>query len=265
MAENAEPAAPTPTPHQAWAKTTLWVLVVLIVAVNLALFLRSCRNLPGEAIDKTGKLVRDAGKVLADVVGAFNQGRVTTEFISYASSLSPTHRLQFATLKQTEIFTRRDEASTAFGYVPLPDIVVEARAPVEFTYYLELNARWQLLLKDNVIYVLAPDIQYNQPAVDVSAIRYEVKKDSVVRDTKAALESLKQSVTQLSKIRARENINLVRETGRRQTTEFVEKWLMKSFSDAKQYPVKVYFPGEKLPEGIQAEAGVAPQITKPAQ
>jgi len=265
MAEPVGPDAPQPTPHQAWAKTTLWVLVVLIVVINTVLFLRSCQKLPGEAIDKTAKLVRDAGKALVDVVGAFNQGRVTTEFISYASNLSPTHRLQFATLKQTEIFTRKDEASTAFGYVPLPDIVVEARAPVEFTYYLDLNARWQLLLKDNVIYVLAPDIQFNQPAVDASAIRYEVKKDSVVRDTKAALENLKQSVTQLSKIRARENINLVRETGRRQTTEFVEKWLMKSFSDARQYPVKVYFPGEKLPEGIQADAGVAPPITKPVQ
>jgi len=265
VAENAEPAAPTPTPHQAWAKTTLWVLVVLIIVVNTVLFLRSCQKLPGDAIEKTGKLVRDAGRALVDVVGAFNQGRITTEFISYASSLSPTHRLQFATLKQTEIFTRTDEARTAFGYVPLPDIVVEARAPVEFTYYLDLNARWQLLLKENVIYVLAPDIQFNQPAVDVSAIRYEVKKDSVVRDTKAALESLKQSVTQLSKIRARENINLVRETGRRQTMEFVEKWLMKSFSDAKQYPVKVYFPGEKLPEGIQAETGVAPPLNKQAQ
>jgi hypothetical protein len=265
VAENAQPAAPTPTPHQAWAKTTLWVLVVLIVAVNVLLFLRSCQKMPGDAIEKTGKLVREAGKALVDVVGAFNQGHVTTEFISYASSINPMHRLQFATLKQTEIFTRTDAASTAFGYVPLPDVIVEARAPVEFTYHLDLNARWQLLLKDNVIYVLAPDIEFNQPAVDVSAIRYEVKKDSVIRDTKAALDNLKLSITQLSKIRARENINLVRETGRRQTEEFVAKWLMKSFSDAKQYPVKVYFPGEKLPDGVQPDPAIPSPANRPAQ
>ena len=48
-------------------------------------------------------------------------------------------------------------------------------------------------------------------------------------------------------MRAKENIQLVRENGRKQTADFVEKWLSKSFTDGKQYPVKVYFPDETLP------------------
>jgi hypothetical protein len=257
MAENAEPGKPTPSPHQHWAKSTMWMVIVLILAVNAAIVFRSCRDVPGDAIDKTGQVIGKAGDVLVDVASAFNRGKITTEFISYASSVNSTHRLQFATLKQTEIFTRKDEASTGFGYVPLPELIVEARAPVEFTYFLDLNARWQFILKDNVIYVLAPQIKFNQPAVDASAIRYEVRKNSVHRNTAAAMDGLKQSITQLSKLRALENVGLVRETGRRQTVEFVEKWLMKNFSDGKQYPVKVFFPGETLPAGVQLDGSPA--------
>ena len=228
----------------------MWIGVVFIIALNSFLVIRSCRNAPGEAIDKTGALIEKGGRAMADLLSSFKQGRITTEFVSYATSISPTHRLQFATLKQKEIFTRKDEASTAFGYVPLPEVIVEARAPVEFTYYLDLNARWQLILQDGVLHVLAPSIKFNTPAVDASQINYEVKKNSAFRNTSAAIEGLKQTITILARDRARENLNLVRETGRRQTAEYVEKWLMKSFSDGKQYPVKVYFPDEKPPSGL---------------
>jgi hypothetical protein len=216
--------------------------------VNVALFARSCRNLPGETLDKTGRMIEKAGRALADVASAFHQGTITTEFISYATTVSNQHYFQFATLKQTEIFTRTEEMSTAFGYVPLPEVVVEARAPVDYTYYLDLNAKWNVILKDGVVYVFAPPIRFNKPAVDASKITYEVKKGYLKSDE--ALENLKQSITSLSVLRAKENIPLIRENGRRQTSEFAERWLMKSFSDGKQYPVKVFFPGEKPPEGV---------------
>jgi hypothetical protein len=249
MADPAPPTEPSPNPpRNDWARATLWMFIVGALAVNAAVLVRSCRNLPGEAIDKTGKVIEKAGKALADVASAFNQGRITTEFISYATTVSNQHYLQFATLRQTEIFTRTEEATTAFGYVPLPEIVVEARAPVDYTYYLDLNARWDVLLKDGVVYVFAPPIRFNKPAVDASAITYEVKKGYL--KTAEAQENLKKSITSLAVLRARENIPLIRENGRRQTAEFVERWLMKSFTDGRQYPVKIFFPGEKPPDGL---------------
>jgi hypothetical protein len=199
-----------------------------------------------------GGVIGRASKALADVASAFKQGTITTSFVSYATTITNQHYLQFATLKQGEIFTR-EQPGTVFGYPLLPDVVVEARAPVEYTYYLDLNAKWQFLLRDNVIYVFAPAIKFNKPAVDASAITYEVRKGYV--KTADAQENLKKSITGLAIIRARENIPLVRETGRRQTSEFVEKWLMKSFADGKQYPVKVYFPDEPAP----AAAGILKQ------
>lgn len=268
---------PPPTAPPASGRDRLIVFfgTLVLLLIPVVIFLKTCVSSPGEMANAAGRAIEKAGQALATVVAAFNSGRVTTEFISYASSIHPTHRLQFATLKQTEIFSRRDEATTGFGYIPLPEVIVEARAPVEFTYYLDLNAPWKLVLEDNVIYVLAPKIQFNQPSVDVSAIQYDVRKDSVFRNTTESLNALRQSITQLARIKARENVNLVRETGRRQTAEFVEKWLGRQFSDGKNFPVKVYFEGEPLPPPLRGPVGGAgseipgqsggPTISKPAE
>jgi hypothetical protein len=254
VAENTPPTQPPPAgPPNPWPKNVIWLVVIGIVALNVMLVLRSCRNLPGETLDKAGQMVEKAGKALADVASAFRQGTIRTEFVSYATTVTNQHYLQFATLKQAEIFTRSESTTTGFGYIPLPEVVVEARAPVETTYYLDLNAKWDFVLKDNVIYVFAPSIHYNKPSVDASAITYEVKKGYL--KTAEALENLKLSVTSLATLKAKENIPLVRENGRRQTTEFVERWLMKSFTDGKKYSVKVYFPDEKPPEDIRPNQG----------
>jgi len=127
--------------------------------------------------------------------------------------------------------------------------VVEARAPVDYTYYLDLNAPWRFEIKDNIVHVFAPPIRFNKPAVDASAITYEVKKGGLLKGD--AQENLKQSLTSLVALRAKENIPLVRETGRKQTSDFVEKWLMTSFTDGKSYAVKVYFPDEAPPDKLK--------------
>jgi hypothetical protein len=243
------PSAETPSASHAWARTTMWIGIVLVLVGGGVVLLRSCLALPERAMQKTGEAIADAGQALATVASAFRQNRITTSFVSYATTITNSQHLQFATLKQMEVFTRKEEPSTAFGYVPLPDVVVEARAPVEYTYYLDLNAKWDFVLRDGVLYVFAPSIRANKPAVDVSALTYEVKQGHF--HTEEALDNLKGSISSLVVLRAKENLPLVRETGRRQTAEFVEKWLARSFTDGKEYPVKVYFPGEPSPERKQ--------------
>jgi len=245
---------PQPTPQQTWARTTLWIVVVLAVAVNAVIFLKTCATIPGKTLDKAGQLVDKTGNALSNIAAAFNQGTITTVFLSYATTISNQQRLQVATLKQTEVFTRTNQLSTGFGYIPLPDVVVEARAPVEYTYYLDFNAAWRFVLQDGVILVTAPPLRFNKPAVDASALSYEVRKGYF--KTAEAQEDLKRSVTSLVAIRARENVPLVRENARKQTAEFVENWLMKSFTDAKGHPVKVYFADEKLPDALKQASGL---------
>lgn len=233
----AEPShAPPPDRASArWAQTALGLGVALLLSLNAFLMVRSCTEVPGKVIDR-------AGVALEKVAAAFSRGTITTSFLSYATSLTNSLRLQFATLRQMEIFTRQEEASTAFGYLPLPEIVVEARAPVEYTYYLDLNDPWRISVRGEVVRVLAPPIKFNPPSVDASALTYEVRKGYF--KTAEAQERLKQSLTSLVNLRARENLPLVRETGRRQTEAFVATWLLKHFADGRQYAVKVSFADE---------------------
>jgi hypothetical protein len=227
-----------------WAWPTAWMISVLAVLLAGVYIIKSCRDVPGEIVEKSQKVIHDAGQQLAAVAAAFNQGTVTTTFTSYATTLSGSQYLQFATLKQHEKFTRTDESTTGFGYIPLPEIVVEAEAPVTYTYYLDLTDRWEFQLRDGVIWVTAPDIKFNPPAVDASQIKYQVTKDSMLRKSGAAMENLKSSITGLSHERAKTNIDLVRETGRAKTESFVETWVARSFSDGKNYAVKVRFRSE---------------------
>ena len=223
-----------------WARTARWVGVVLILAGAGVYVFKSCRDLPGEIAVKSGNTVREMGKAMAEVAAAFRRGTITTSFVSYATTVTNQQYLQFATLKQMEVFTETDVRT--LGVVEFEGIV-EARAPVEYTYYLDLNGKWDFVVKDQVIHVSAPPIRANKPAVDVSRLTYETKKYRPFISSEAE-KRLKQNLMGLINLRARENIPLVKETGRRQTAEFVETWLAKSFTDGKVYAVKVYFPEE---------------------
>jgi hypothetical protein len=236
--------APKPQPagsRSPWAWPMTWLLSLLIVVGAGLYVFRSCLALPSQTLDKTTKLAQQLGQAAREVAAAFHQGTITTTFTSYATTLAGSQNLQFATLSQMETFTRKDESTTLWGYIPLPDVIVEARAPVTYTYYLDLNDRWDFRLEGGIIWVTAPDIKFNKPAVDVSRITYEVKKDSHFRNTTDAMDNLKSSITWMSYKKAEANIPLVRETGRHQTEIFVQNWLSKAFTDGKNYPVKVRF------------------------
>ena len=121
---------PRPDTTAAWARTAMWVGIVTILVAGAVLTFRSCLAFPERVLKHGGDAVQKTGNALASVAAAFRQRTVQTSFFNYATTITNTHYLQFATLKQTEIFTRKEEPSTAFGYVLLPDVVVEARAPM---------------------------------------------------------------------------------------------------------------------------------------
>jgi len=214
----------------------MWMVIVLILVCGAIYVFKSSMAVPGQVAQK-----------LVDIAAAFKQGTITTSFTSYATSIGGSQYFQFAHLTENVVITQTDEKSYAWGYIPLPDVIVEANAPVTFTYYLNLNDRWDFRLQNNSILVIAPDIRYNKPAVDVSRITYTVKKDSLFRNTDEAKENLRSSITSVCYKKAKENIDSVRETGRKQTEIFVQNWLAKSFAYGKRYPVTVRFRSETRP------------------
>lgn len=234
-----------------WAWPLAIVLVVAILTGAALYVFVSLRDAPGRAVDKGREVLRD----LAEVAAGFRQGTVETRFLSYATGVTGGQRFQFATLEQMEVFRRRDRSTLAWGALELPEVVVEVTAPVTYTYYLDLDAPWRMTLEDETIRVVAPPIEFNLPAVDASEIEYTVRQGSLLRDEEAATANLKRTLTELTRLRARDHVPLVRELGRRETETFVATWLAQAFADGGDYRIEVAF-ADELGEGeMEGEAG----------
>ena len=231
---------PSRTP---WAIAAVGIVAILVVGA-LYLF-DSARRLPGDVIDSSSRALRD-------VAAAFRTGTITTSFRSYATEVYATSRFQFAELRQLEVFERRDEAAILWGTLLLPEVVVEARAPVVYTYFVDLDQPWSFRLEARDVFVAAPPIQWNRPAVDVSALRYVVTTGSVFRDQALVQARLRDDLTALALLRAKQNLPLVREAGRRRVEAFVEGWLLQRFSDGARCRAHVRFAEEPQEPSPQA-------------
>lgn len=223
-----------------WAIAAALVAIVLIVVLAGLYVFDSIRAIPGDVVE--GGLAV-AGRI-GELADAFKQGSVDTTFASYAAQLSGSSYLQVATLRQMEVHTRADRSSVLWGYVALPDVVVAATAPVEYTYFLDFDETWSFDLRDNVLVVNAPAIRFNEPAIDVSELHFEIRESSLLRDENEVVRQLKSALTQLSRDRALDHVDLIRETARNQTKDFVRQWMKGTFSDAEWYRIEVVFADE---------------------
>ena len=239
------PDAETLQRKSPWPKAVTIMIVAAIFGGSGLLIVRMLRDLPGAALDKGTEMIKTLGGEAAKVARAFNEKTVREEFISHAAELAGTSRFQFATLQESEIFQREESGSTGWGLIPLPKVVVEARAPVEYSYYLDFAGPWEFAREGRVLTVFAPPIAANPPALDVSALQFYTLEGSVWRNDGAVRERLKDTLTGALRKRAAKNTGLVRETGRQRLAEFVEKWLAEKFSDGRDLRVKVVFPDER--------------------
>lgn len=232
-----EPRRPS---HAPWALAVATVAVVAILTGGALYVLRQARALPGDVIEGGRQALHD----LREVAAAFRTGTVTTTFRGYATEVAGTTRLQFAELRQEEAFERRDSEALLWGALALPDVVVEARAPVTYTYFLDLDKEWRFRLEGRDVLVVVPPVEWNRPAADVSALRFTVREGSVLRDEQVALDRLRSQMTPLLDRRARQHVPLVREAGRRKVEAFVETWLVQRFADGQDYRARVVFGDE---------------------
>ena len=216
---------------------TLACLVLPILLIRSAM--RRIQNL-----DEAGKIV--VAKVRS-VAEAFRTGAVEIRLRSYATELKGVSRIQFAELRQLESFERTDATSLAWGLIPLPDVVVEARGQVLYTYNLDLQKPWRLVLHDKIVDVAAPAPEPGVPALDPSTLTFEIKKGSALRDEAAVRAALQAGLSGLLSQRAREHLEVVRETGRKTTEEFVRNFLISSYDDAAGYAINVRFADEPPP------------------
>jgi len=235
------------TSPSAWPKVIACLaLVLVLIALGAAAWAwQRATALPGTALDKGAELVREAAHQMTSVAQAFRTRTVREEFLSSAVKLAGTSRLQVATLDERETFRRTESDSAMWGLIHLPDIVVQADVPVEYTYYLDFTAPWEFKQEDKTVTVFAPPLTPNAPAPDISQLTFYTLEGHVWQDDKAVRERLQANLSAALRGRAQEHTALVREIGRRQLEQFVGKWMADSFSDGRDFHVKVFFPDEK--------------------
>ncbi len=211
------------------------VLVVGLAVLAWWLFLRAVPSLP--SLDQ-------AGKTAAAIARAYREGTLTTRLTNYATEVEGVQRLQVATLETTEVVSQRDAASVLWGQLQLPDVVVRAEVPVTYTYYLDLNDPWTLTWDEQtgVLTVEAPELRWNPPAVDISAMQLDAGGDNPLRDEAAAIERVRSRMTEWLDAQASAHRDLVAATAREQTEEWVRTWLQGQFGGV--VDVRVTIEGE---------------------
>jgi len=217
-------------------------MVFLIIAclVLPILLIRSAM----QRVRSLGGTAESALIAVRHMADGFRTGEVETTLRSYGAQVHGTSRFQFAELKQLESFERKDSTSLAWGAIPLPDVVVEARGAVVYTYVLDLQKRWDLKLEGQTVEVLAPAPEFSTPALDPSTLVFETKQGSVLRDEEAVRKALQTGLAGLLTDRARAHLPLVRETGRKTTEDFVRNFLLSHYDDAAGMKVRVRFADE---------------------
>ena len=157
--------------------------------------------------------------------------------MSYATQVSATTRLQVASVATGESFERKDELTILWGELSLPDVVVEARAPVEYTYYVALDKPWSFALDGPWLVVSAPALEFNAPALDASKLSFVVRQGSILRD-EAAVRSNSSSLAPDGACAGGRAADTKHSPGRARrgaaSEAFVETWLRGPLSGRRQ-------------------------------
>ena len=85
--------------------------------------------------------------------------------------------------------------------------------------------------------------------MDASKIKYTVEKSTIIiTDKEQTIRALKASITEEVNKRADTNIQIIRETARREAERFVTRFIVKSYGVDADTPVSVVFVDETSPK-----------------
>ena len=237
------------------------VVFMLVLAGGAWYALRVLQRLPGELAAQGREMGRAAVREAGELVRAFRTGSVRRMFATHTTRIEGTNYLQVATLEQTQVFEIEDRSAVFWGTVELPPVIVRATAPVDYTYFVDLEGEWRFELRDRRVLVLAPLLRFNKPAIDISRLRWQVRQGSLLRDEQQVAARLRREMMGRAAIQAKSNLPLVRETSRRQVERFVRNWLLQTFAEeAEGYAVEVYFADETA----AWQEAVKPAAVRPA-
>lgn len=188
---------------------------------------------------------------LYNISTGFSSGKVLDEFNSFITKYEGSNKLQVASIKSLDKFSKKDSQSILWELISLPDVIIEIQTPVEYTYYIDLEGRWEFNWNDNdsSISVVAPALQCGTPAVDISNLEIIEKKSSILRDNEKVKNDLKKELSAKLNHVAENKIQLIREIAREETKTFLRTWFINSYfkdSSIKISKIDLFFEDEIL-------------------
>ena len=171
----------------------------------------------------------------------FSQEKLSISFVSYMSSVQGVQKIQLAEIQAVELIERTSQYSIFWNMLKLPDVVVQARIPVSYSYYIDLSEPIQMEIVDQVMQVQAPALKANPPAADVSAISFEVKKGSLFRNARPAIDEIMKTITPLLNQSAESKKTVVLEKAKEQLALIIKNWMLNNPGSPKVTVINIDF------------------------
>ncbi len=249
-----------------WAKSVSRIAITAIVFSSVVFLVVYLFGIPRALLISTDKILSNRAEDVKKIIVAFNSGTVRTNFYSRPTTVSSSNFLQLTKLENTETFNKAD----SFDY--WADVEVEIRAPVEYTFYVDLRGEWKFRVKEHEnlseileipeVSVFAPEIKWNKPSVDISRMTNQIRRSSIFRNEEALIKKLQAEITEILNQRASEQVNLIREIARKSAKQFIEDWFLNTmFKDFKVKPriVSLSF-ADELPQDMERRSFDIPHI-----
>lgn len=179
---------------------------------------------------------------------ALYEENLTDKFQAYATRITGKQSLYVAKLEQKEVIERKSNASV-LGF-DLPSVVVKAEVPVEYNYYVNLSSGWSFKYSNSILYVQVPELTNSKPALDISKLKFFLKKGSFFRSEKEVAQRFQKELPSLLIDRSIGNREIVREQARKSIQEFVDLWIKDKFQPEGDIVIQVFFPNESASQII---------------
>ncbi len=221
-------------------KKAVWTSILKLILFSILFFLFIYIGV---------RIVDYSKKAVTEISEKFNSEKVVNEFYSYVESIEGSNKLHVATIKTVDRFSKKDSQSILWDLISLPDVVIELHIPVEYNYYVDLKGKWDFSWEesDSTIFVIAPEINYFTPAVNVSKMEIIEKESSMLRDSEQVKEKLRKELSEKLLYVAERKKHLIRDVARKEIKQFLHSWFYNKYfksNSNKQSKLKVIFKDE---------------------
>lgn len=165
---------------------------------------------------------------------------ITQTFIGYTEQTKKVQHLLL--LKITRNETDRKEFRFSYPWIlngkTLSSAVMEVRAPVTYSYYVNMKDPWKIICEGETLTIVAPKIKVEEPATDLRRLETHIDSGKFIFNENGKLEELRKQfyTDMIKKATSREYMDSTREDARRSLAEFANGWIVADLT--KKYPVK---------------------------